>query len=489
MDLSELKKDTVSGVMWSFISRFSQMLVQFVVTIILSRLLIPDDFATIGILTVFILLCNIIVESGFGQALIRKFDVSQTDYSSVFFFNLLLSIVIYVVLFLLSDIIASYFHNEVLSPASKIVFITIILNALTVVPNAILSRNLSYKKIAIVNLVAVFISAICGIATALLNWGVFALVAQMITFSLTSTILFILVTKWRPSRCFSFMSIKQMLRFSMSLLGTGIIITLFNNLITLLIGRFYSKTELGYYTQAKKLEDVPSQSITSIIQGVSYSAIAKVQRDDSLIKIAYKKVLFQNVYVVFPIMMFCLISADYLIPFLYGEQWFKSIPLFKILCIYGALFPLFSVNINILKVKGLGGKVLQVEVVRRVLMVLFILFALHKGIPALLWSWVISMVISVLYSFGVCGKPIQYSIITQLIDILPYILIALLPIPFVLGLNYLYTNPSYFIQVSIDIVLYFALYWFVSHMFRIQAYVELKNIIQSFSIKQILNSK
>lgn len=487
MSNQNLVRDTTNGVIWSFFSRFAQLIVQFFIITILSRLLCPEDFATIGVLTVFTILSEVIIDSGFSQALIRESEVDKIDLSSVFYFNLLLGVLIYVVLFLCSPYIAIYFRIEELNQISKILFLSIVFNSMSIVPRTILTRSMSFKKIAISSIGALVISAIVGVLAAYLGMGVYALVLQILVNSFTSMLLVYTSAKWMPIWAFSWYRISRLFGFSFNLLISGLIVNFFNNLYTILIGKYYPQKTLGYYTQAKKLEEIPSLSITTIIQNVSYSSMSQVKDDTALLKKAYTRVLFMNMFLVLPIMSLCYISCDSFIPLLLGEKWLPIIPYLRILCIYGALFPLFSVNINILKVKGFGNKVLIQEVVRRSLMIVFILITIKSGIEYMLYGWVVSTVLSILYSFYECGKTISYSLWEQIKDIAPFFLLSISCALITYFFNSFDLNNV--IKFSIQVGIYTVLYLGASYIFRIQPFIDIMNIIGNLSLKRLLDSK
>lgn len=480
-DIKKLKNDTVKGVFWSTTSHLYSYVIQFVITMILSRLLVPNDFATIGLLSIFTLLSNFIIDSGFAQSLIREKELKTRDYSSVFYFNFVVAIILYLVLFFCSPIIAGYFHILELKVISRIIFIQLIFNSLSIVPSVTLTRKMKYNEIAKVSVISITVSAVSGVSAALCGLGVYALVIQMLVLSFMKMILLWIISKWHLTFEFSFSVIKRLFSFSMYLLLTSLIVTVFNNLYTLIIGRRFSQTQLGYYTQAKKMEDIPSQSITTMIASVSYTAMSKVKDDLNLLRIAYKKVLSMNVFIVAPIMMFCLVSADSLIPFLFGEQWLPSIPYFRILCIYGMIFPLFSINGNILKVLGLGKTYTIQEIIRRSLMVLFLIPTIKMGIEAMLWGWVLSMMISIVISFFLCGKPVGYTVFRQFADLFPVFMVIIIPMlfPFVF---YRMFELSYFPMLIIQFLLYFGLFILLAKVFKIPAYTDVKNMLSKHPI-------
>lgn len=487
MSKQSIAKDTANGVIWGFISRLLQLLVQFLIITILSRLLYPEDFATIGLLSVFALLSDFIIDSGFSQALIRETNVDKVDLSTVFYFNVVLGIAIYLLLYVCSPYIALYFKIEDLERISKVFFVIVMLNSISIVPRTILMRDMSFKKIALSTIFPLILSAIVGILVAYCGWGVYSLVLQMIVNSFLCMVFLFVMTKWYPILVFKWSRIRHLVGFSLNLLITGLIAQFFNNLYTLLIGRFYPQKTLGYYTQAKKIEEIPSLSITTIIQSVSYSSMSQVKDDNSLLKKAYMKILFMNLYIVLPIMFLCYVSCENFVPILLGEKWIPIVPYLRILCLYGALFPLFSVNINILKVKGFGKKVLQQEIVRRSLMLLFIFLTFGMGIEIMLYGWVLSTLISIMYSFVECGKPINYSFWKQINGIVPYFVLAICCALVTYFVNFLSYHSLF--KFIIQIILYSSLYVSASICFKLPPYLDIVTIYKNMSLRALIHSK
>lgn len=488
MGNTSLKQDTAKGVIWNFISRVLQLLIQFALTLVLSRLLVPEDFATIGLLSFFTSVCTVLIDSGFGQTLIRKTDLDEVDCSSVFFFNIFIGLSLYIILFFSSGSIATYFAISELKTISQIVFVTLVFNAAQIVPFSLLNRKMEFRGITVASIVSLSISAIAGIVTALMGLGVYAIVIQMLVYSGLYTVLLFFAARWRPHHYFSWPRIKVMMGFSMNLLLTGLIINIFNNLYTLIIGKRFPQQTLGYYTQAKKIEEIPSLSITTIIQNVSYSAMSKVQDNIALLQSAYKRILSINIYIIFPIMAMCFVSAKHFIPLLFGWQWIPIVPMFRILCVYGAIFPLASINSNIVKVLGKGKSVLLLELVRRGLMILFIVLTITLSVESMLWGWVVSMALYIVFSFFYCGSFIDYSGFSQIRHSTYYLVVAIIPALFPEYINFYFVNGS-FVALLIQISSYVAFYLLLSYLLKVPAFIELLSLAKHLSLKSILHSK
>src|SRR5690554_805940 len=342
-----LKDNTVKGVLWSGIDTFGQYIIQFVVTILLARLLTPADFGLIEMLIIFSSISNILLDSGFGQALIRKKEASNTDYSSVFFFNVFCAISLYGLLYFLAPSIANFYNTPELTAISRIFFIVIILNAFVIIQNTLLSKGLNFKLLAKASLISSLLSGIIGVVLAIYGFGVWALVFQMIFHSFVRVILLWLLNTWKPTLNFSFNSIRELWSFSSKLMVNGLLDTFVTNLQSLVIGRFFTKTDLGLYSQAKKFQSLPSQTLTQIIQKVTYPVLSKIQDNDERLKQAYKKIIQVTTFVVFTVMLYLMAVADNLFFVVLSEKWMPAVEYFRPLCIIGILHPLQSINVNI----------------------------------------------------------------------------------------------------------------------------------------------
>lgn len=471
-----LKEQAISGVFWSSIERFGALLLQFILNIILARLLSSFEFGLVGMLYVFTALGDVIVESGFGQALIRKNDVSQKDYSSVFFLNLIFGLIIYLFFYFLSPYIANFFKSPELELISKFVFLVFPINALALVQNTIIIKNVKFKVLAKVSILSALLSGSIGIYLAYTGYGVWALVYQAILYAVFRTIFLWIFNKWRPSFVFSFKSIKELLTFSLSLLGTNSLIVIFNNIYTIIIGKFYPVAQVGLYNQAKRMTDIPSLTLTTIVQNVSYPILCKLQDNDYQLKQGYRKVITMVVFINFPVMLGLLAIADNFIFTLLSEKWMSMVPYFQLLCVYGAFFPLHSINVNILKVKGEGKKLLTLEILRRVIVVVAIVLTLNKGVITLLIGNVIAAMLSILINMYYCGKQIRYSVIEQIKDILPYFLISVF-LSFILFLLGNFISIGHLYMLILQIIIGITVYVLMSKTLRLDAYNQIYGIL------------
>ena len=274
-----LKQKTISGLLWSFIDNFANLGITFIVGIILARLLSPKEFGLIGMLTIFIAVSQSFINSGFSQALIRKKDPSQEDYSTVFYFNMIIGVVCFLVLFLCAGLISRFFKEPQLKPLVQVLGLSLIINAFTIIQQTILTKRIDFKLQAKISIISSVVSGVTGIGMAFAGYGVWSLVIRTITMYAMSSILLWSWNRWKPDLVFSIQSFKELFSFGSNLLISGLIDTIYRNVYYLVIGKYFSAQELGYYTRADQFSSLPSSNLTSVIQRVSYPVLSSIKED------------------------------------------------------------------------------------------------------------------------------------------------------------------------------------------------------------------
>lgn len=453
-----IKNKVVSSVAWTIVGRYSTLLIQFFVTVIIARILSPQDFGVIGLLTVFTAIGGTILDSGFGQALIQRGNASRKDLSSVFFLNLILGCLLYLVLYISSPYIASFYNLPELEYYAKIIFLIIPINSLGLIQNTILMRDMRFNRLAIVQVVSAIISGIIGIWMAYTGYGIKALVGQIITLNLSRTLLYLIMNRWIPMIVFSLESIKSYFKFGSNLLITGLLTQIFRNIYVLVIGKAFSTDDVGYFNQARRFEELGCDTITGIIVSVSFPAMVKFKEDIDKLRQSYRRIVESTIFIIAPLMIGVLAVSEELFTLILTEKWLGAVPLFNLLCIYGATFPLHQININILKVLGKGKQILKLELLRRGLLAISIIATYSISISAMLWGQIIAMAIMIIINMQISGSLIGYSFFKQLKDVLPYYLVA---IPIVLIANYILplipvgAQLVMWIQILFIVVIYF----------------------------------
>ncbi len=345
-----LKQKTVSGLFWSFIDDFAKLGITFVSGIILARLLTPREYGLIGMTTIFIAISQSFIDSGFRQALIRKGDCTQADYSTVFYFNLFVSFIFYLLLFVFAGTIGQFFKEPKLPAIIRVLGIGLIINALTLVQQTQLIKDINFRLQTRISVISAIISGIIGITMAYTGYGVWSLVATTLSGSFVTMLLLWLWRKWRPSLLFSWASFKEMFAFGSRLLISGLIDTVNRNIYNLIIGKYFSAADLGYYTRAVTFTNLPSQNLTGVVQRVSYPVLTTMQDDPQRLRAAYRKLIQNTMLISFVLMLGMAAVAEPMVITLVGEQWRPSIDYLQLLCFVGMFYPLHAINLNMLQV-------------------------------------------------------------------------------------------------------------------------------------------
>lgn len=478
VDKNSFKSQTVTGLFWSFIDIFASQGIQFIVLMILARLLLPEDFGVIGLTLIFIAISNTIIDSGFSQALIRKNNVTQKDYSTVFFFNLLMSFILFISLFFIAPFISHFFNEAQLTGILRIVSIGLIINSLGIIQKVILIKKINFRVQSIINAISTIISGIIAIIFSMQGFGVWSLVFQNLSLQIIQSLLLWIINRWTPSFLFDIVSFKKMYGFGSKLLLSNLIDTLYNNLFSILIGRLYPASQLGFYTNAVKLRDVVTNSTTSALQRVTYPVLSNLQANLTQLKDGYITIIRTSSFMMFPIMTGLIAISDTLIPLLFGEKWIESILYFKLLCIAGMLYPLHAINLNILQVKGRSDLFLILEIVKKVVLTLLIALSLFfsLGIVGLISAAIVSSYLSLFLNAYYSSREIAYSFLQQLRDILPVFIISILMGVIVYSIGRFFPNVQILkllLQIGSGICIFIGASW----LFKLKEVDTLKQII------------
>lgn len=458
---SLLKQKSINGMIWTVTERLSVQAVQLLVQIILARLLEPAQFGLIGMLLIFTAVAQSIMDSGFGSALIQKKDADQTDSSSIFFFNLLLGVILALILSLTAPLIAQFYRQPALIPITRVLSLTLVINAFSLVQTSLLAKKLEFKTQMKISLLAVMISGLIGIIMAYRGFGVWSLVVQMVSKSLFQAIFLWLFNDWRPTAVFSISSLKSMFSFGSKLLVSGLIDTIFNNIYQTFIGRVYSPTDLGFYSKAKSIETAATQATSSSLGQVLFPTLVHLQNDLENLKKAYRKTIRLSLFLHFPLMIGLWAISDPLFRLLLTDKWAQSIPYFRILCIAGLLYPLHVLNLNILKVKGRSDLFLRLEIIKKVLVILAIFITYRWGIIAMLYGQIVTSAIGYLLNSFYSGHLINYSQWDQIKDLTPSFGSAVMmgTIMFLVGMVPI---QSYLLQILLQSSVGISIYYLIS---------------------------
>lgn len=423
--MSSLKEKTVKGVIWSSIDRFSAQGIQFVFSILIARLLLPEDYGVIAMLNIFLAVSQTFIDSGFGSALIRKIDRTETDFSTVFYFNIAVASVFYIILFCSAPAIANFYEIPLLESVTKVVALNLIINSLSGIHNAKLSIAIDFKSRATISIITALLTGAVGLWMAYAGYGVWALVFQTLFSSLIRTLMLWIIVKWHPQLIFSWKSFKELFSFGSKLLASGLLDTLYNNIYTLVIGKFFSPSTLGVYSKANSLAQFPSSNITSVLQVVTFPVLSTIQNEEERLSGAYKRFLKLSAFVVFPLMVGLSAVADPFIRLVLTDKWEGAIILLQIICFALMWYPIHAINLNILQVKGRSDYFLKLELIKKVQGVLFLVVTVPMGIVAMCCGKVISSLISLIWNTHYTKKLIGYGYFAQMRDLLPILVHAL----------------------------------------------------------------
>ena len=454
----------------------STQIVQFIIGIVLARILSPEEFGLIGMITVFLAITQSFVDSGFGQALIRKKDADDTDFSTVFYFNFLAGILLFALFYLSAPAIAEFYKQPELKNIARVLGIIILINATSITQRTRLTKTVDFRRLMKVNVTAAIISGTVAIIMALTGFGVWSLVWRSIIGSIVQTIMLWYYNKWVPSLTFSRKSFKSLFSFGSKLLVSGLIDTIYRNIYLLIIGKFFSATELGYYTRADQFSRLASQNLSGTVQRVSYPVLSMVQDDNEKLKAGYKKLIMSVMFITFVIMLGLAAVARPMILILIGEKWLPSVEYLQLLCLGAMLFPLHALNLNILNVKGRSDLFLKLEVIKKGLAVPVILAGVFMGIRAMLIGMIILSFVAYFINSYYSGKLLRYPVREQIKDILPSFLLALAVSGAVFVLTFI---PDFhpIVLLLIQLALLFILTVILGKALRLRGYIEIRTII------------
>lgn len=473
--MSELKEKTVKGVMWSSIDRFSTQGIQFVFSILIARLLLPEDYGVVAMLNIFLAVSQTFIDSGFGAALIRKSDRTEIDFSTVFYFNIAVGVLFYVLLWIASPFIAAFYGIPLLEDITKVVALNLVFNSLSGVQNAKLSIAIDFKTRAKISLTGALLTGAVGLWMAYSGFGVWALVAQSVFGSLLNTVLLYWLVRWRPQWAFSWKSFREMFSFGSKLLASGLLDTAYRNVYTLVIGKFFSSSTLGLYSRADGLAQYPSSNITSVLQSVTFPVLCSIQNEPERMANAYKRFLRLSAFVVFPLMVGLAAVADPLIRLVLTDKWEGCIYLLQIICFGLMWYPIHAINLNLLQVRGRSDFFLKLEVIKKVQGVIVLCVTIPFGIVAMCYGRIVGSLLSLIYNTYYTKKLIGYGYLAQMKDLLHILLHSL-----VMGVGVwlvVQAFDSHWIQLVVGILAGAAYYILGAKLMRFEELDELASLV------------
>ncbi len=455
--MSSLKQKVIHGVFWRMLERIGMQTMGFVVSIILARLLEPKDFGTIALITVFIALGSVFVHGGFGTALIQKKDVTETDYNSVFYLSLAVAFVLYGVLFVCSPWIAAFYNEPVLVPVVRTMAVSLIIGAVNSIQVAVLTREMKFKLSFQTSLISTFLAGVVGCFMAYNGYGVWALVGSSLASQISSAVVLWEVVDWRPRLIFSFAVIRQLFGFGSKLLISGLLGTAFSNIYSIIIGKLFSPTILGYYSRGQSMPNMIITSVRSTISSVIFPALSSCQHDKVRVKEIVRRMLKSTSFLVFPLMFGLAVVAKPLVLILLTEKWLPCVPYLQLSCITFSFWPLHVANLQAINALGRSDIFLTLEIIKKVLIVITILVTFRFGVMAMVIGQAVISPIGVAINAWPNRKLINYSLQEQVMDILPASVLAAGMAALVFGLAWIIPNMYFLLvaQVFLGVIVYF----------------------------------
>lgn len=476
MDRS-LKDKTVSSLIWKFIEKFGAQLMQFVVSIVLARMLMPEDYGIIAITTVFLAIANVFVDSGFSSILIRKLDADDLDYSTVFYFNLSVSVVLYLLFFFVfAPLLSKLYDMPQLMPVLRALALVLIMSSYNSMQKTILSKKLLFRRLFLSTFAAIIISSAVGIALAYYGYGVWALVAQQLTSTGVSMIVMTFTVKWRPKLIFSFNRLKALYSLGWKFFTVSLINVIYDNLHSIVIGKKYDEATLAYWSKGRQFPGLIVDNINGTVGSVMYPVMSQKQDDPESLKRILKTSIKTVTYVIWPMMIGLIVCSDSVIRFLLGEKWIQSAFYMRMFCIYFSLIPLITIDQTLFQVMGKGKLLLVTEIAKKICGLSILVTALFFGLKWIAIGLVLDSVLAFIIATLPCKKLINYGILNIIKDLLPNFLICgvMGACVYALSLIKIDYRLILFIQIFTGIVLYILLSW----IFRLSSFKLILNYIK-----------
>lgn len=471
-----LKNKTVKGIVWSSVERFSVQGIQFLVMIVMARLLTPKDYGLVAMVAIFIAVAQSLVDSGFSQALIRKQNRTETDNSTVFYFNIVVGILLYLVLFAIAPWVADFYNSPELTALMRVICLSVVFNSFVVVQRALLTVNIDFKTQAKASLTAAVVSGVIGIGMAYSGFSYWSIVAQQLVNLGLNTLLLWIFTRWRPRWIYSWGSFRELFTFGSKLMVSGLLDVVYRNMYLLVIGKVFTASSLGYYTRANQFAEFPSSNLTGIMQRVTYPVLCQIQDDDERLAQIYRRFLRLSAFLIFPLLVGLSAVAEPFVLLLLKEQWLFAATLLQIICFAMMWYPIHAINLNLLQVKGRSDLFLRLEIIKKAIAVLILCVTIPMGLIAMCVGQILSSLIALIINTNYTGKLIQVGFLRQMRDLLPTLLLSLSMWGVVYGITSCLSG--IILQLIVGIIAGMVYYIALSALFHFPELKELYSIIR-----------
>lgn len=479
MSQDNLKQKATTGIIWTAVQKYSTMTISFIAGMILARLLTPEDFGSIGMLEIFMYMAQVFIDSGFGSALIQKKNPTQTDYSTIFYFNIGMSVVLYAILFLSAPFIAEFYHMPDLCLILRVQGLVLFINSLNVIQQNIIRKNLQFKKLSKITITTSVVTLAVTIILAYCGWGVWALVAQNFLIALVPCIFFWITTNWHPTLEFSWKSFRELFSFGAFMFLTHLFETFSNKISGLLIGRWFNPATMGYYSRAESTANLASLSVAGVMISTTYPLYASVQDDKERLANIIKRITSTLAYVTYPILFILILIAKPLFVLLFSETWLPSVPYFRVLCIAGLATCLQAVNYQAIAAIGKSKTRFYWTIVNQtVCFALQLLGVILFGMKGLLVGLVIAVWFAYIVNISLVSKYVGYKNTQQLKDVLSILFVA--------GgsaiISYLIVSPlglNMYLDAIVKTIILVAIYMGWSLIFKPEAFTYTLSVVKT----------
>lgn len=471
-------KNIVSNFIWRFAERCGAQLVSFVVSIVLARILAPEDYGTIALVTVFTAILQVFVDSGLGTALIQKKDADDLDFSSVFYFNFSICLVLYAVMFIVAPYIAIFYEDMTLTSVIRVLSLTIVISGVKGIQQAYVSRNMLFKRFFFSTIGGTIFSAFLGIGLAFSGCGVWALVAQQLSNTMIDTLILWITVKWKPKKEFSWKRLRTLFSYGWKLLVSSLLDTVYNNLRNLIIGKMYSSADLAYYNQGDKFPKIIVTNINTSIDSVLLPTMSNEQDDRNRIKSMTRRAIKTSIYVMAPLMMGLAFCAESIVELVLTDKWLPCVPFLRLFCITYMFWPVHTANLNAIKAMGRSDCFLKIEIVKKIVGLFFLLSSMWFGVMAIAYSLLLSSILSQIINAWPNRQLLGYGYLEQVRDFAPGILLAIgmgICVYFI-GFLPLPTIVTLLIQIIIGAVIYIG----ASALLKLEEFEYILGMVKSF---------
>lgn len=470
--------NVITNFFWRFLERCGAQGVTFIVSIVLARLLDPTVYGTVALVTIFTTIMQVFVDSGMGNALIQKKDADDLDFSSVFYFNMAMCSVLYLIMFFAAPFIASFYRMPELTAIVRVLSFVVVISGVKNVQQAYVSRHLMFKRFFFSTLGGTIGAAVIGIAMAYLGFGVWALVAQMLFNAAVDTTILWITVKWRPKKMFSFQRLKSLFSYGWKLLVSSLIDTVYNDLRQLIIGKKYSSGDLAYYNQGKKFPQLIVTNINTSIDSVLLPTMSKAQDDMAAVRSMTRRAIKTSTFLMMPAMIGLAVCAEPLVRLILTEKWLPCVLFLRIFCITYAFYPIHTANLNAIKAMGRSDLFLKLEIIKKTVGIIAILITMWISVQAMAYSFLVTTILNQIINSWPNKKLLNYSYFEQVKDMLPQILLSLGMGAAIYAVSFLHLSAS--LTLLIQIPLGVLVYWSGSKIFHVESYTYIIEMVKNF---------